>query len=193
LELKPYISAPAAWDRQPTLARGRVQDFLGGEYQCFVVTGPAQYHLKINRNYSFNTMCEGVFVDRLTGPGFAPADNSWLPYMEHVWYKPPVVPPADVKADPPDLLGARDLWTALDNAITNKQGVEMQNECRLLAYRAALSENAPEPLLANWRWRMPLWTADDRAEFWDTVQKAYLGRTAPIKTLTFNDKFQSGE
>jgi hypothetical protein len=113
--------------------------------------------------------------------------------MEHVWYKPPVVPPADVKADPPDLLGARGLWTALDNVITNKQGVEMQNEYRLLAYRKALSENAPEPLLANWRWRMPLWTADARAEFWNTVEKAYLGRTAPTKNLTFNDKFQSGE
>jgi hypothetical protein len=177
LELKPYTNVPAAWDKQPTLARSRVQNFWGGEYQSFIVTGPAQYHLKINRNYSFNTMCEGVFVDRLMGPSFPPADNSWLPYMEHVWYKPPAVPPVDPKGEPPELLGARSLWTALDDAITMKQGVEMQNEYRLLAYRTALDEHAPEPLLANWRWQMPLWTPDDRKVFSETMQKAYLGRT----------------
>ena len=183
LELKSYTNVPAEWENQPTLARSRVQKFWGGEYQCFIVTGPAQYHLRIGRNYSFNTMCEGVFVDRLMGPGFPPADDSWLPWMEHVWYKPPAVPPVDAKGEPPDLLGARDLWTALDDAITMKQGVEMQNEYRLLAYRAALTEHAPEPLLANWRWKMPWWTADDRTNFWGTVQKAYLGRTGQLPPI----------
>lgn len=180
LELKPYVQNPAEWDKQPTLARSRVQNFLNGEYQCFIVTGPAQYHLKIGRNYSFNTMCEGVFVDRLIGPGFPPTDNSWLPYMEHVWYQPPAAPPADAKSEPPELLGARDLWTALDDGITTRQGVEMQNEFRLLAYRTASSKQAPELLLANWRWKMPLWTAADRTEFWEIVQKAYLGRTGQL-------------
>jgi hypothetical protein len=122
-------------------------------------------------------MCQGVFVDRLTGPGFPPADDSWLPYMEHVWYTPPGAPPVDVQGEPPRLLAAHDLWTALDDAITMREGVEMQNEFRLQAYRTALSENADEPLLATWRWKMPLWTADDRIEFWETVQKAYIGRT----------------
>ena len=180
LELKSYTNDTTEWENQPTLARGRVQNFCGGEYQSFIVTGPAQYQLKIGRNYSHNTMCEGVFVDRLVGPGFPPTDNSWLPYMEHVWYKPPVVPPANPKVEQPELLGARDLWAALDDGITTRQGVEMQNEFRLLAYRTASSEQAPEPLLANWRWKMPLWTAEDRTEFWEIVQKAYLGRTGQL-------------
>jgi hypothetical protein len=100
--------------------------------------------------------------------------------MEHVWYQPPAAPPADAKSEPPELLGARDLWTALDDGITTRQGVEMQNEFRLLAYRTASSKQAPELLLANWRWKMPLWTAADRTEFWEIVQKAYLGRTGQL-------------
>jgi hypothetical protein len=180
MQLKPYANAPPEWEKEPSLARCRVEYFWGGEYQCFIVTGPAQYALKIGRNYSFNTMCQGVFVDCLIGPGFAPTDDSWLPYMEHVWYKAPDVPPVGAKGEPPGLLGARDLWTALDDAITMRQGVEMLNEFRLQAYRAGLSEHAPEPLLANWRWKMPLWTADDRTEFWETVQKAYVGRTEQV-------------
>jgi sugar lactone lactonase YvrE len=180
LELKACSNVLGEWEKQPTLARARVQNFWSGEYQCFIVTGPAEYALKIGRNYSFNTMCQGVFVDRLIGPGFAPTDDSWLPYMEHVWYKPPDVPPVNAKGEPPGLLAARELWTAVDDAITMRQGVELLTEFRLQAYRAGLSEHAPEALLANWRWKMPLWTADDRTEFWQTVQKAYVGRTEQL-------------
>jgi len=121
-------------------------------------------------------MCQGVFVDRLLGPSFPTADNSWLPWMEHVMYQAPAVPPVDARGEPPALLAARDLWTALDEAITTEQGIEMLNELRLEALRTALLEHAPEPLLANWRWKMPLWTASERTEFLETVQKAYLGR-----------------
>ena len=92
-QLKPYANATPDWEKQPTLARARVQNFWGGEYQFFIVTGPAQYALKIGRNYSFNTMCQGVFCRSLIGPGF-PMDEGWLPYMENVWYKPPDLPPS---------------------------------------------------------------------------------------------------
>jgi sugar lactone lactonase YvrE len=191
LELKPYVADPNEWDQQPTLARSRVEDFFGGEYQTFIVTGPADYNLKIGRNYSFNTMCEGAFVDRLIGPGFPAADNSWLPYMEHVWYEPPPVPALNASNEPADLLEARDLWNALDNAITSRQGVERLNEYRLLAYRTALSEKAPEALLFNWRWQMPIWTAEDRTDFWDTVQKAYLMRSGKMPLQPETAKYMS--
>ena len=172
-------NVPPDWEKQPTLAHGRMQYFWGGGYQCFVVTGPAHYCVKIGRNYSFNTMCQGVFVDRLFGPSFPTADNSWLPWMEHVMYQAPAVPPVDAKGEAPGLLAARDLWAALDDTVTNRQNIEVLTEFRLEAFRTAFLEHAPEPLLANWRWKMPLWTANDRTEFWETVQKAYIGRKKP--------------
>lgn len=168
--LKGYSNAPPEWEKLPVLTRGRVQNFWGGVYQCFVVTGPAQYALKIGRNYSFNTMCQGLFVDRLLGPAFATADNSWLPYMEHVRYQPPHVPLVDAKGEPPGLLAARGLWSALDDALTTKQGIEMQNELRLQSYRVAANEHAAPALLSNWRWKMPLWTPEDRAEYVEAMQ-----------------------
>ena len=161
------------WEKPPTLARARVQNFWGGGYQCFIVTGPAQYALKIGRNYSFNTICQAVFVDRVLGPGFPTADNSWLPFMEHVRYQPPPVPPVEAKGESPGLLAARDLWAALDDAVATKQGVEMVTEFRLEAYRTALIEQAPERLLANWRWKMPLWTPADRNEFSEVMKIAW--------------------
>jgi hypothetical protein len=90
--------------------------------------------------------------------------------MEHVFYKPPAVPPVDVKGEPPGLLAARGLWSALDDALTTKQGIEMQNELRLQSYRVAANEHAAPALLSNWRWKMPLWTPEDRAEYVEAMQ-----------------------
>ena len=192
MELKPCADSslnknlnanvPTEWEKQPTLARARVQSFWGGEYQCFIVAGPAQYCLKIGRNYSFNTMCQGVFVDRLLGTGFPTADNSWLPYMAHVRYQAPPVPPVNSNGEPPRLLAARDLWTALDDAVATKKGAEMLNELRLEAYRAAMVAAPPEPLLANWRWKMPLWIPEDRSEFSEVMKIAWEMRTGVRST-----------
>jgi hypothetical protein len=181
LELKPYVTNAAAWDKQPTLAQCRVHDFWGGVYKSFVVTGPGKYHFKIGRNHSFNTMCNAVFVDRLAGPGFAAADKSWLPYMEENRYNPPTVPPADPAHETPELLKARELWAALDTAYAVPNGVAMQDEFRLAAYQTALAANAPTNLLANWRWKMPWWTPEDRQEQHEILKTAFDKRTEMVK------------
>jgi hypothetical protein len=181
LELKPYVTNAAAWDKQPTLAQCRVHDFWGGVYKSFIVTGAGKYHFKIGRNHSFNTMCNAVFVDRLVGPGFATADKSWLPYMEETRYNPPTVPPADPAHETPELLKARELWAALDTAYAVPNGVAMQDEFRLAAYQAALAANAPTNLLANWRWKMAWWTPEDRQEQHAILKTAYDKRTEMVK------------
>jgi hypothetical protein len=181
LELKPYVTNAAAWDKQPTLAQCRVHDFWGGVYKSFIVTGAGKYHFKIGRNHSFNTMCNAVFVDRLVGPGFATPDNSWLPAMEHTWYDAPTVPPADPAHETPELLKARELWAALDTAYAVPNGVAMQDEFRLAAYQAALAANAPTNLLANWRWKMAWWTPEDRKEQHEILKTAYDKRTEMVK------------
>ena len=180
LELKPYVTNAAAWDQQPTLAQCRVHDFWGGVYKSFIVTGAGKYHFKVGRNYSYNTMCNAVFVDRLVGPGYVGVDNSWLPAMEHTWYNPPIIPPADPVQETPELLKARELWVALDNAYAVKAGVAMQTQFRLAAYQTAFAANAPTNLLANWRWKMPWWTPSDRTELYDILKAAYDKRTEII-------------
>ena len=181
LELKPYVTKPEDWDKQPTPAQCRVHDFWGGVYKSFIVTGAGQYHLKIGRNYSYNTMCNAVFVDRLVGPGWKGVDNSWLPFMEHTKYDAPKVPPADPSQESPELLKARELWAALDNAYAVKDGVAMQDEFRLAAYQTALAANAPTNLLANWRWKMPWWTPTDRQEQHEILKTAYDKRTEMVR------------
>ncbi len=181
LELKPYVTNVADWDRQPTLARCRAQDFCGGVYKSFIVQGAGLYHLKIGRNYSYNTMCNAVMVDRLVGSGWAGADNSWPPCMEHTFYFAPKVPPADPTRETPELLKARELWTALDTAYMLPAGVALENEFRLAAYQSALAANAPSNLLTNWRWKMARWTPEDREEQHATLKAAYEKRTEMVR------------
>ena len=50
----------------PELAKGRIRDFRGGVYKRFLVRGPQAITIRVNRNYSFNTILSGVFLDKLT-------------------------------------------------------------------------------------------------------------------------------
>jgi hypothetical protein len=50
---------------KPQSATSRICNFHEGVYKKFLVTGPAIEHVTIKRNYSFNTICSGVMLDRL--------------------------------------------------------------------------------------------------------------------------------
>ncbi len=50
----------------PELSRARIRDFWGGVYKRFLVSGPQTLTIEVNRNYSFNTILAGVFLDELT-------------------------------------------------------------------------------------------------------------------------------
>lgn len=49
---------------QPELAHGRIRDFWGGVYKRFLVRGPQTLTVQVSRNYSFNTILAGVFLDK---------------------------------------------------------------------------------------------------------------------------------
>ncbi|MGC8561288.1 MAG: hypothetical protein ACP5O1_11490, partial [Phycisphaerae bacterium] len=49
----------------PKTHRSRVICFFDGVYKRWLVVGPAEIHLKISRNHSFNTIMSGFFVDRV--------------------------------------------------------------------------------------------------------------------------------
>jgi sugar lactone lactonase YvrE len=53
----------AGFKASPELARGRIRDFWGGNYKRFLVRGPTEIAVEINRNHSFCTIMAGVFLD----------------------------------------------------------------------------------------------------------------------------------
>ena len=150
------------------LAHTRVMNFQGGVYKQFLVQGGETYRFEIERRFGYSVILDGVFVDRLAGP-----QGSWtqdaLSCMMEVECKPPEMPPADAMADSvreilaPILIGPENLPTA----------ASMNMADRVLRYRAAKEAGAPDNVLGNLRWSLPLWTAADRTVWNETVTKGY--------------------
>jgi len=51
--------------QQPEWARGRTRDFRSGVWKRFLVRGPQQLTVELNRNYSHNTILAGMTLDEL--------------------------------------------------------------------------------------------------------------------------------
>lgn len=52
------------FQKQPELARGTIRDFVGGVWKRFLVRGPQELTVEVNRNYSFNTILAAVTLDK---------------------------------------------------------------------------------------------------------------------------------
>ncbi len=66
------------FEQWPELAHARILDFRGGVYKRFLMRGPQTLTVRVSRNYSFNTILAGVFLDKVTEepePYFTPAGN----------------------------------------------------------------------------------------------------------------------
>jgi len=59
---------------QPTLASARINHFWEGKYTKFLVQGPTKITVEVNRNYSFDTIVSGIFLDAV--------DEEPPPYFE---------------------------------------------------------------------------------------------------------------
>ena len=55
----------ADFDNQPEWASSRWRDFWGSNWKRFAVRGPQELTVKLDRNYSFNTILAGVFLDEI--------------------------------------------------------------------------------------------------------------------------------
>ncbi len=69
--LRIYPSLPSTYGvmpNSPMLASTRIRDFWGGVYKTFLVEGPCKYLVAIERNYSFNTICSAILLDKISGP-----------------------------------------------------------------------------------------------------------------------------
>jgi hypothetical protein len=64
IELAPQSGTMNAPGLQPQVSR--VKDFGAGVYKRFTVRGPGKFALTVFRHGSLNTICSGVFIDRLS-------------------------------------------------------------------------------------------------------------------------------
>jgi hypothetical protein len=156
---RPLEDIPQAMSGQP-LARARVLQFSGGVYKQFTVSGPGQFLVRIQRNYSFNTICSGVFVDTFTGPLMDRARRAFNCMggvrLEPKRFLQSAFSPSGAVAAAIDLRGKLD---AIDGHAPTAREFR---EAHLTAYRTASREQNAASLLENWRSSLPLWSDSDR-------------------------------
>lgn len=153
-----YLDANAV---TPTLATARVHDFWSGVYESFALKGPAEYFVKIDRNFSLDVILQAVMLDSL--------DSAIPPSHKLAWL-------ADVNYSAPDA-GASDLpaaatWSKLDGLYDSYAALAGMAETRIMLLRSAVAAGAPDALIDNWRWQLRIWKPEDRETFDDTMKRA---------------------
>jgi hypothetical protein len=171
LQLFPGENKDGRIDINSPLARARVTDFWGGVYKQFLLGGPGSYVLRINRNRSFETRLQAVFLDRVAGP--LPDITGKLPGFSAIPYQPPAKPNPGNSKPTPLTKAAVNLWSQLDDALGLRGAVALQMPFRIWCYRAAIAGHAPPDILERWRWQISIWTAEDRKKFDDTMKAAH--------------------
>ena len=173
MELGPYVEDLRVAQRREVLARTRVQNFWGGVYKQFAVTGPNKYWLKIAKNDSFNTMVAMVLCDKLAGPTL-PYEDMWVSGLACLYYQPRVIPYNLAQTtESEEVREALALGKTLKQSLAHRGVAARRHGDLLQALRAARAADAPERLLNNWRWHVHYWTPADRAAFEDIIRHAW--------------------
>jgi len=164
LELKNHGNDVLEAYCSPTIARARVRDFWGGVYKRFVIQGPHTYWLRVNRNDSFNTIVNGVFIDKLSTYG--PFDYLPLVFTGNIDILPPSFVPSDQEQTPdkakPLWQAALDVTQSAEAHVSTRGGVLSAEKNRLFALRALMNRKLAPMRTSAWRWKLPLWTEEDR-------------------------------
>ncbi|MGL6193829.1 MAG: two-component regulator propeller domain-containing protein, partial [Thermoguttaceae bacterium] len=155
------------------LAKSRMRDFWGGVHKQFIVTGPAYYFVKIDRNYSFNTILSSISVDRLIG------EPTWheklgVPMLCEKTYEPPPFP-ASYSSGEGRQIGL--LWKTLDEKFGFENGINIQQSGRVATYKAAISlgveDEEIDKLAKSLKWRLNQWDVNQRREWRDAMRYAH--------------------
>ncbi|MDR2172303.1 MAG: hypothetical protein LBP59_19335 [Planctomycetaceae bacterium] len=154
------------------LARTRVKNFWNGVYKNFIVNGPAKYLVKIDRNYSFNTIMSGIFIQQIHGE---PTDDTkfGIPKL-YAHYYPPTFPDYFEDAESRVMW---ETWIELDKKWINDDAIDCQWKYRVAVYvaatRAAQENEAPDDvkkLAKCLKWRLNQWDAEQRS-MWNYMTK----------------------
>ncbi len=146
------------------IAHARVCSFAGGgTYKQFMVDGGKTYTVCVQRNGSFNTILNGVFIDRISG--HAPKKPFSGLGMMGVKYDPPKT---DEKNEGNDVEAWRKLWDACSRVEPGKEAACLSrlHLYRMQAIRTAMEDKKMDhPLLQQYSWSLKLWTQPLRHEF----------------------------
>lgn len=189
------LNAIDGFDNWPELASGRIRDFWGGVYKRFLVRGPQTLTVQVNRNYSFNTILAGVFLDAVdeTPEPYFPAPKITLAQSRAAKTAAPALPTADNEA-----ATVEQLWRELER-VQSENPTWWATEARavyarLLPWFAAArpetdAQNTPQVLarLGSCYYQLCLF------EPWEALQKQRGLTTAREieKSLTWDGKSDS--
>ena len=73
------LSDISSFASQPELANARLRDFRSGAWKRFLVRGPQELTIEVNKNYSLNTILAGLMLDKLDekpAPYFSTSDGN---------------------------------------------------------------------------------------------------------------------
>lgn len=140
----------AVSESDPILARARVRDFWGGVYKSFAVQGPGDYFFIVRKNNSFNTILQGVFLDKISGPA-TPHETRRDLWLGETRYEAPTEKQraatektaldalTSVPRDQQTVAAAIALWHAAEGAAGTTGGATRAQTSRVLACRAVAS------------------------------------------------------
>ena len=158
---------------QPELARARQRDFWGGVWKRFAVRGPQDLTIEINRNYSYNTITAGVFLDAL--------DEEPYPYFNLASGLNPATGIAEARAatlavELPENAAAQALWAELEQARRQDPQWWAANSrlfyARLCAYYEKAKLQTPSSEMNNlWVRLGTCYHALNLMEQWENTQK----------------------
>jgi hypothetical protein len=169
---------PAPGETFQPLARCRVEYFQGAVYKEFFLQGGKEYRFETRRNYSYNAIINGIFVDRIDPDGVKDGLRG-VPGMVDVRYMRPVV---QITPEDSLLTSAAKMWDSISNRLQRLSNREFS----VLAYRALASEMHAAALLENWRWELKLWTETDRQRF---IEVMNMGNEASKKQRDENARW----
>jgi hypothetical protein len=149
-------------------ARTRIEHFNNGVYKQFLVQGGATHVFHLGRNFSYNALVNGVFVDRLAGPP-SRHETVAMPAMGYVNYGPPKIEIDE--STPVDVRRAVTVWLPGPNGEPTLESAS--RACRVEGYRATMAQGGPHPSLEALRWAAPLWGPSDREVWNDTMKKGW--------------------
>ncbi|MDR1923902.1 MAG: hypothetical protein LBQ66_05975, partial [Planctomycetaceae bacterium] len=161
------------------LVKTRVKNFWHGTYKFFAVKGPGRYLVKIDRNYSFNTIMSGIFIQQIYGQ---PTEDTkyGIPKLR-AKYKPPEFPEYYEDAES---MYYEEFWQELDQKYNNTDTIEHQTPNRIAIYTAATRDaeqkNAPKDIkeLAEcFKWRLNQWGKKQKT-MWNYTTRLGLERLA---------------
>ena len=143
------LSDVSSFDTQPEWAASRWRDFWGSNWKRFAVRGPQQLTVRVDRNFSYNTMLMGAFVDEISeepAPYFDAATSDSAPGEWHA--RAGALLPTDALAEA--------LWGELDKAkaadvLWWSANNRLFYEALLRYYQSALGRTDTAQTAALWR------------------------------------------